>query len=102
MLVITNVAIRLGGLHQTVAGLVEEALGRLPVLGRSGVEEVVETFLALLALGRALRVALHEEVDIQQVPILDGTFLRCRPYGSCLQNANEQTKGCHGKLCHSV
>ena len=102
MLVITNVAIWLGRLHQSVAGLVEEALGRLPVLGRSSVEEVVETFLVLLALGCTLRVALHEEVDIQQVPILDGTFLWCRPYGSCLQDTNEQTEGCHGKLCHSV
>ena len=102
MLVITNVAIRLGGLHQTVASLVEEALGRLPVLGGCRVEEVVETFLVLLALCCALRVALHEEVNIQQVPILDWTFLRCGPYRSCLQSSKEQTKGCQGKFCHSV
>ena len=39
-----------GGLHQAVAGLVEEALGRLPVLGRGRVEKVEETFLMLLTL----------------------------------------------------
>lgn len=101
-IVLTDVAVRLGGLHQPVAGLVEEALGRLPVLGWRGVEKVVETFLVLLALCCTLRVALHEEVNIQQVPILDWTFLRCGPYRSCLQSSKEQTKGCQGKVCHSV
>ena len=99
---LTNVAVSLSCLHQAVAGLVEEALGRLPVLGGCRVEEVKEAFLVLLALLSALLVTLHEEVDIQQVPVLDGTFLRSRPYGSCLQSAKEETKGCDSKLCHSL
>ena len=47
---LTNVAVSLSCLHQAVAGLVEEALGRLPVLGRGRVEKVEETFLMLFTL----------------------------------------------------
>ena len=91
----TNVAVSLSCLHQAVAGLVEEALGRLPVLGGCRVEEVKEAFLVLLTLLSALLVTLHEEVHVQQVSVLDGTLLWSCSNGSCL-SPGEKTENCHG------
>ena len=73
---LADVAVLAGHLHQPVAGLVEETLRRLPVLGGRRVEEVVEAVLVLLALPPALGVALHEEVHVDHVPVLHGALVR--------------------------
>ena len=96
---LTNVAVSLSCLHQAVAGLVEEALGRLPVLGGCRVEEVKEAFLVLLTLLSALIVTLHEEVHVQQVSVLDGTLLWSCSNGSRLSQ-REKTKHCKDQLSH--
>ena len=96
---VTDVAVGLSSLHQAIAGLVEEALRGLPVLGWGRVEEVEETFLVGLALLGALPVTLHEEVHVEQVAVLDWTFLRSCSNGSRL-GQREKTKNCKDQLSH--
>ena len=88
---LANVAVGIRLLHEAVAGLIEEALRRLPVLGRGGVEEVVEAFLTGLAFSPALGVTLYEKVDIDEVSILQRTLLRRCP-DCCSVNHNNDTE----------
>ena len=53
-----------GGLHQPVAGLVQEALGWLPVLGGGRVEEVEKAFFMFFTFHLASHVVSHEQVNI--------------------------------------